>query len=284
MSHPDWYRYSALPRTFDLAQAGNRVVLAVTLVATVIGAGGALLQGLGMQAALVSLLVFPLAVFGSWSLARELLPDEGAAAYLSMGLALIACLAYPVPGLLALYATLGLVRIVNRSNGLEARPLDSVVIVLLVILTVYQSAHAWFAAVAALAFVLDATLKNPSRRQLLFAALCAGTMVVYIVDHDVAWLEFGPPHTLLQWLAIVACLLLALNMAMLKKVHSRAGFGGKRLSLERIRAGMVVGMLACLQGLDSLPHFILLVTTVGGLCLGIALRRSFRTTTKGLRH
>ncbi len=284
MTPSGWYRYSALPRTFDLSQPGNRAVLVATAVSAVAGFGWALASGQALQAALASAVVFPLAVFGSWSLARELLPDDSAAAFLSMALAFLACLAFITPGVLPLYATLGLVRVVNRSNGLEAHPTDSVAVVLLVILAVYSSTNAWFAAVAALAFVLDAGLKNPLRRQLLFAVLCIGTMVVYIVDHDVAWLDVSAPHTLPQWLAILACVLLALNMATLKKVHSRAGFGGKRLNPERIKAGMAIAMLACLQGLDNMPHHILLVTTVGGLCLGIALRRSFRTTTKGLRH
>ncbi len=284
MTPSGWYRYSALPRPFELSQPGNRVVLGATALSAVAGFAWALASGHPTQAALASTLLFPLAVFGSWSLARELLPDDSAAAFLSMALAFLACLAFITPGILPLYAALGLVRVVNRSNGLEAHPTDSVAVVVLVILAVYSSANAWFAAVAALAFVLDASLKNPLRRQLLFAVLCIGTMVVYIVDHDVPWLEVSAPHTLLQWLAILASVLLALNMATLKKVHSRARFGGKRLNPERVKAGMAIAMLACLQGLDNMPHYILLVATVGGLCLGISLRRSFRTTTKGLRH
>jgi hypothetical protein len=279
-----WYRYSALPRTFDLSQPGNRAVLVVTAASAVAGLAWSLASGQALQAGLVSALMFPLAVFGSWALARELLPDDSAAAFFSMALAFMACLAFVTPGILPLYATLGLARMVNRSNGLVAHPTDSVAVVLLVILAVYISGNAWFAAVAALAFVLDASLKHPLRRQLLFAVVCIGTMVVYIVDHDVAWLEVHTPHTLLQWLAILASVLLALNMAALKKVHSRAEFGGKRLNLQRTRAGMVIAILACLQGLDNMPHYILLVATVGGLCLWFALRRSFRTTTKGLRH
>lgn len=284
MSSQRWYRYSALIRLVDPADAGDRAVLIASAAALLAGLTWSLAQGQGWPAVLLSSLVFALAVFGSWSLGRELLPDDSAAAYVSMTLALLACLSYGTPGVLALYTTLGLVRIVNRSNGLEASKPESVVVLLLVIWTVYACQSPWFAAVAGLAFILDASLNNPLRRQLLFAVLSFGTMVVYIVDHDVAWLDIHAPHTLLQWLAVAAILLFGLNLALLKKVHSRATFGGKKLNPERVKGGIVVALLACLQGLDSMPQFVLLVATIGGLCLGIAFRRSFRPTTKGLRH
>jgi hypothetical protein len=38
-----------------------------------------------------------------------------------------------------------------------------------------------------------------------------------------------------------------------------------------------------LQGLEALPQVILLIATIGGLCIGIAFRRSFRNPVKGLR-
>ncbi|HET6565997.1 MAG TPA: hypothetical protein VFG52_11335, partial [Xanthomonadales bacterium] len=278
------HQYTALLRDFRPALKGSRAIQGAALTSALLGFVWALVKGYGFQAAAVNVLMFPLAVFGSWRLGREVLPDDPAAAWISMVLAFLACLAFGTTGVVALFATLGLVKMVNRSNGLEATKLDSAVLTLLVIVTVYASASPWYAAVAALAFGFDASLKGPLRRQLLFAVLCIGTMVVYIVDHDPAWLDFHAPHTLLQWLAIVACLLLSLNLFLLKKVHSRAQHGGKRLDPDRVKAGMAIAIMGCLQGLDAMPYFILLVATIGGLCLGIAFRRSFRTTTKGLRH
>jgi hypothetical protein len=213
-----------------------------------------------------------------------LLPDDHAAAFVSMAIAFLACLSFYSPGLLVLFTVLGLVRVVNRSTGLMARTGDSIVLTLLVIWTIYANQSPWFGAVAALAFVFDASLKHPHRKQLLYALLCLGTMVVYIVDHDVNWLSWQAPNSLLQWLAIAMSLLLVLNMMRLKKVHSRGDVSGKRLSPERVKAGMVVALLACLQGLGQVPQVILLVATIAGLCLGIAFRRSFRTTNKGLRR
>lgn len=284
MSYHPIYRYSAIARPLDPAWPGNKAVLILIPVALIAGIAWSLFMAQSWQDALLNGLVFALAAFGSWALGRELLPDDHAAAFISMAMAFLACLSFYSPGLLVLFTTLGLVRVVNRSTGLMARTGDSVVLVLLVIWTVYANQSPWFGAVAALAFLFDASLKHPHRKQLLFAVLCLGTMVVYVVDHDVNWLSWQPPDSLLQWLAIAMSVLLVLNLLHLKKVHSRGDVSGKRLSPERVKAGMVIGLLACLQGLNQMPQVILLVATIAGLCLGIAFRRSFRTTNKGLRR
>ncbi len=284
MSYHSIYRYTAIGRPLDPAWPTNKAVLILLPLIWLSGLAWSMYLGQGLLAAASNGLVFALAAFGSWALGRELLPDDHAAAFISMVMAFLACLAFYSPGLLLLLSTLMLVRIVNRSTGMPARTSDSVLVTLLVIWAVYATQLPWFGAVAALAFVLDASLNNPRRKQLLFAGLCLGTMVVYIVDHDVAWLSFHSPRSLLQWLAIAIALLLGLNLLLLKKIHSRGDVGNKRLSLERVKAGTWIALLAYLQGLDKMPDVILLVATIGGLCLGIAFRRSFRSTAKGLRN
>jgi len=278
------YRYTAIGRPLDPAWPSNKAVLILLPLMLTAGLVWSLYLGLGLQTAFINGLVSALAAFGSWALGREMVPDDHAAAFVSMAMALLACLAFRSPGLLLLFATLMLVRVVNRSTGLPARTSDSIMVTLLVIWAVYATQSPWFGAVAALAFVFDAILKNPQRKQLLFALVCLATMLVYMVDHDLAWLEFHAPNSLLQWLAIAAALLFGLNLILLKKVHSRGDVNGKRLNPERVKAGMAIALLAYLQGLDRMSEVVLLVATIGGLCLGYAFRRSFRSTAKGLRH
>jgi len=284
VSYHPIYRYTAIGRPLDPAWPTNRAVLILLPIAFVMGLAWSMFMGHSWQTAAAHGLVFALATFGSWALARELMPDDHAAAFISMAMAFLACLSFSSPGLMVLFTTFLLVRIVNRSTGLAAMTRDSVLVTILVIWTVYAAQLPWMAAVAALAFVFDATLKNPQRKQFLFAILCLGTMIVYIVDHDVAWAVLHHPDSLLQWLAVAAALLFGLNMIVLKKVHSRGDVNGKRLNPERVKAGMAIALLAYLQGLGQMPEVVLLVATTGGLCLGIAFRRSFRSTAKGLRH
>lgn len=284
MSEHPVYRYTAIGRPLDPKWPSNKAVLILMPLALLAGVIWTLFQGQGLQTALLNGLVFALAVFGSWAMGRELLPDDHAAAFVGMAMAFLACLSFQSPGLLLIFTTLGLVRIVNRSSGLAARWGDSIVVTVLVVCTVYATQSPWFGAVAALAFVLDASLKNPLRRQLLFAALSLGTMVVYIVDYDVSWLTVQAPRSLLQWLAVICTLMIGLNLYLVKKVHSRGDVNGKRLDPDRVKAAIVVALLAMFQALDKMPDVILLLATIAGLCLGMAFRRSFRTTAKGLRH
>jgi hypothetical protein len=228
-------------------------------------------------------MTFLLAVFACWAVARELLPDDQPAAFVSMANGFMVCLAFLTPGLLVLFTTLGLVRVVNRSTGLEARTSDAMIVTLLVIWSIYASQSPWIGAVGAIAFFLDGVLHSPQKKQWLFALICLGSMIIFMVDHHVPWWRVMVPDTLLEWLALLALLLFALNIILLKKVHSKGDVNDNRLNLERVKAGMSIGVLATLQGLDSMSNVVLLAATIGGLCLGITFRKAFKSPAKGLR-
>lgn len=277
------YEFSSVARPLDPAWPSNKAVIYLLPVAAIIGFAWGVYNDSGLWAALGSAGTFALAAFGTWAMARELLPDDHAGAFVSMALGILAVMAFPSPGLLVLFATLLLARVVNRSTGLKPRGSDSMMITALVIWAVYSGDNPWFGAVAALAFFLDGVLVHPVKKQWLFALICLGTMVVYIVDHDVAWWHIVSADSLIEWLALLALFVFTLNLLLLKKVHCRGDADQNRLSLERVKAGMVVGILATLQGLDQMPGVILLVATIGGLCIGIAFRRAFRNPAKGLR-
>ncbi|MEJ8566695.1 hypothetical protein [Elongatibacter sediminis] len=278
------YRYTSIGRPLEPAVPSNKAVLILLPLAFI---GGAAAGFAGLEQGALNALrlggISLLAAFGCWALGRELLPDDPIAAFVAMALGFLVSLASDAPGLLTLFTTLFLARIVNRTTGLKARVPDSLMVTGLVIWTVYATASPWFGAVGALAFLLDASLRRPLKRQLLYALLCAGSMVVYIVDYDVNWLTVITPGSLIQWLGVFALVLFSLNLVLMRKVHSRDDVHGERLPVERVKGAMVIGLLAALQGLDTMPDVVLLVATIGGLCLGIAFRRAFRSSAKGLR-
>jgi hypothetical protein len=274
------YKYTAIGRPLDPSWPSNNAVLILLPLAALTGLGWSLIAGEGIWPALHRAVIFALAVFGCWALARELLPDDHVAAFVSLALGFLAAIAFLTPGLLVLFTTIGLVRVLNRSSGLRARISDSIMVTLLVIWTVYATQSPWFGAVAALAFFLDGVLRKPCKRQWLFALICFGSMVVYIVDYDVTWWPLFVPDTLLKWLAVLAALLFFLHLVLLKKVDSRDDVKQEQLDLARVKAGMVIGVLATLQGLESMPQVILPLASIGGLCIGITFRRAFRSPVK----
>jgi len=283
LSQKRLYSLTSIGRPLDPSWPSNRAVLILSPLAAVAGMALSLWAGAGVRTVLYSAFAFALAVFGTWALARELLPDDHAAAFVSMALGFLACTSYATPGLLLLFSTLGLVRIVNRSTGLAARTSDSLLVTILVIWTVYACHNPWFGAVGALAFFLDGILKKPLKRQWLFALICFGSMVVFVVDYDVTWWPVFVPDTLLEWIAVLVLLLFSMNLLLLKKIHTKGDTSQERLELERVKAGMAIGILAGLQGLEEMSQVILLIATIAGLCIGIMFRRAFRSPAKGLR-
>ena len=281
MSYHRIYKYTSIGRPLESAHWTNKAVLVLMPLAALLGAVMAWLgDGQGMQI-LQSAIAYLLIAFGSWALARELFPDDNPAAFVSMALAILAALSFDSPGILIVFATLGLVRIVNRSTGMAARKTDSIIVTLLVFWVIYATGSPFFGVVAALAFVFDGSLKNPLRHQWVFALICFGGMIVYMVDHDVGLAYFSAPDSLIEWLSLIALLILALDLFLLKKIRSVADLNEQPLDLTRVKGGMAVGLFAAFQGLGALENVILLVATVAGIAFGMAFRKAFQMPASG---
>jgi len=276
MNNQRMHKLTSIGRPLDASWPGNRAVMVLTPLMGLSGLGWSLYGGDPLLVALGQALVFALAVFGCWALSRELLPDDHVSAFVGVVLAVITCLV-SAPGLLLLVVTLGLVRIVNRTSGLAARSSDSIALTILSIWVIYATHSPWFGMVAAAAFMLDGLLRAPLRKQWLFALFCCGGTVVYAVDHDVALMHFTAPDSLLEWVTIMVLVLFTLNMLRLKKVHAMGDVGRELLDLERVKGGMSIAILATLQGMGAMSDVLLLLATLGGLCLGLAFRRTFRS-------
>ena len=275
------HKYTSIGRPLDPAYPSNKAVLMILPLAAILGAfvswktGG---EGIEILRKAVSYLLI---VFGTWALARELFPDDSPAAFISMGLGLVAALSFDSPGILILFTTLGLVRIVNRSTGLPARKSDSILVMLLVFAVIYSTASPFFGAVAALAFILDGSLKQPLRHQWVFGLICFGGMIVYMVDHDVGLGYFSAPDSLLEWLSVAVLLILALDMLLLKEVRSHADTTDDPLDLGRVKGGMAIVLLAAILGLVVVENVILLVMSVAGIGIGMAFRKAFQAPVAG---
>lgn len=281
MAYHRIYKYSSIGRPLDPKFRTNQVVLALMPAGAGLGAVTAWLGGQSGEQVLLQAMHFFLIVYCSWALARELDPDDHVAAFISLAIALFAALTVASPGILIVFATLGLVRIVNRSTGLAARQLDSVIVMLLAIAVIYSAQSPYFGLVAALAFILDGSLKEPLRRQWIYALVCFGGTIVYLVDHDVGLINLAVPDSLFGWLALLFLLIFALNTLLLKEVHSRSDVNGATLDLSRVRGGMVVGLMAALQGIGRPEGIVIIVTVIAGIGIGMAFRKGFKSPASG---
>jgi hypothetical protein len=277
------YRYTAIGRPLDASFATNRAVLILLPLAALLGAVVSLTGGDGAAEALRTALWFALIAFGSWALARELDPDDNPAAFISLGAGLLVALGAESVGLLVVFVTLGLVRIVNRTTGLPARKSDSAIMAVLAILVIYTTDSPLFGLVAGLAFILDGSLREPARHQWLFGLVCVGAAIVYAVDHDVGLHQLAAPDSLFEWLGLLALLVFGLNTLLLRKVHARGDANRRRLDVNRVRGGMTIGLLAGLQGLTRIDRVAVIVAVIAGICIGMAIRKGFRAPAGGPR-
>jgi len=275
------YQYTSIARTLDPSYPTNKAVLVLIPLAGVLGAAVSWFRFGNPMLALQQALLLALVLFLSWALARELDPDDDAAAFISMACGVLAALALGNPGVLIALVTIGLVRIVNRSTGLVARKTDSVALMILSIIVIYATGSPLYGAVAALAFVLDGSLKEPLRHQWVFGLICLGATVVYMVDHDVPLGQVRVPDTLLEWLSLAFLLIFALNILLTRKVHAKGDVGHRRLDVKRVRGGMTVGLLAAFQGINELNDVAVIVAVIAGICFGMAFRKRFRTPLPG---
>jgi hypothetical protein len=273
------YQYTSIGRPLDPAWPTNRAVLVLLPLAAVLGAVLAWGESVSLPGILAAACRFALSIFVAWALARELDPDDASAAFISLGLGLLVAIASGSPGLLTAFATLGLVRIVNRTTGLAARKTDSLLVLLLSIGTIYWTASPLFGVAAALAFALDGSLKDPLRHQWVFALVCLGGTVVYMVDHGPGPGPVGVPDSLFEWLSVIFLVMFALYLLLTRRVQSQADVGDRPLDLNRVRGGMTVGLLAALQGLGRPETVAVIVAAIAGICIGMAVRKSFRAPT-----
>jgi len=279
---------TSLARSLDPRYATNRAVLLLMPIAGVMAGvvmlvrGGSILQMMGTAVA------GALSAFGGWALTRELAPDDNIAAFVVMALAFATFpVAKPV-AFLVLFTTMFLVRIVNRTAGLPARMTDSIVVSGLAIAIMYLTKSPLFGLVAALAFALDAVLQDALRRQWLFAVSClsvAGTWFVRYGSGSDA--ESGLSAGISVLLAVVA-LAYAATVLLLRVMESVADSTGDRLSVSRVRAGMLIALLVASMafplGQPGLTVTAVVWASLTGVAGTAALMRLSRSGQRTGRH
>lgn len=235
---------TALGRTIDPSYPTNRAIVTLSLVVAIAGAilrllsGSAWLEGAswGMQAGV--------AVFLAWALGRELDPDHDLSAFLGVGLMLIGLLLFDLPSLLRVLWLLLLLRIVIRTVGLPAKPLDSLAVLGLGAWVTWQGD--WIAGLmTAAAFLLDGLLSPSLRTHLFVSGLAFVATVVLLIFHGDIAMESGPTMPVAISSAVMAGLFLVV-IATSRELQAVGDATGKPLNPRRIQAAQVLALLTAL--------------------------------------
>ncbi len=271
------YRVTSLGRPVDPKYPTNKAILLLMPVAAVIAGVATLARGGGMGESTAAALQAFLIAFASWALGRELAPDDNSAGFVGTALAFVSLWWWPAPSLLLLFTALALARVVNRSTGLTARLGDCLIVTALVIWTMVSLQNPLVGVVAALAFILDARLADPNRRQWWLAGICLTAVVIQVWLTGSASLALTllaePPHVMAA-VTLAAFLVVSLR---LRSVSSLGDVGGLALTPARVRGGMLVVWLLALQmgvrGPDAIEATMPLLAAMAGVILaGLAGR------------
>ncbi len=228
----------------DPSYPTNRAIAVLVLVVAIAGAilrllsGAALLESAlwGMEAGFV--------LFLTWALGRELDPDHDLSAFVGTGLGLIALLLFDTPSLLVVFWLLLLLRIVNRTVGLPAKPLDSLAVLGLGAWLTWQGQ--WLAGLlTAAAFLLDGLLSPPLRYHLFVSGLAfVATGVLSIFHGDIA-MESGPTMPVAIFSVVTTGLFLVV-IATSGELQAVADATGRPLNPRRVQAAQVLALLTAL--------------------------------------
>ena len=251
----------------------NRAVAGLMPVLAALGAFLAWREGLDGAAIAVAAFRTALLGFGAWAIGRELAPDDQPAAFFAIGIALTTLINVPAPGFALLFLALFLARVMNRSTGLDLKPLDVAAVLLLGAYTSWSHASPVPLAVTALALAWSGALPGGVRRLLWPAAGVA------VVGAGVSAVFFGPGigsgaalsrHGLVVPAVFATGFLVAILTQ--RRCSAVGDHDGVALSPARVRGGMWVVLLLVAanlaHGSPLAARGVALWSVLGGVALG----------------
>lgn len=251
-------RITSIGRPVDPAWPTNRAILILSLtVMLVVAAFRIVFGGLAFLPALVAGALAGGSVFLAWAFARELDPDHDLAAFVGALIALPAWELLGSPRFASLVLLLLGLRIVNRTVGPPARPLDSISLLLLASWVAWRGD--WITMVVILgAFVLDGTLKPEHRIHLAAAGAVLALTGVAVSRAGIPAGLAGPDLPSVVALALVVPFLRVLAQS--RNLQTLTDVGALPLVANRIRSAQALGLLAVLlavaayglEGLEAL--------------------------------
>ena len=234
--------FTALGRTpIDPSYPTNWAIAALALVVAIAGAIVHLLTGAALLESVLWGIGAGFLPFLTWALGRELDPDHDLSAFVGAGLVLIAFLLPDMPSLVLILWLLLVLRIVNRSVGLPAKPLDSLGVLGLGAWLAWQG-YWQVGLMTAVAFLLDGLLSQPLRYHLFVSGLAFVTTVAITIFHGEMAMESGPTMPLVI-ASVVLVGLFTIVIATTRKVEAVGDATGKVLNPRRVQAAQVLALL-----------------------------------------
>ena len=235
---------TALGRSIDPRYPTNLAIAVSVVVVVIAGAMWRLISGAALLESALWGIGAGFVLFLTWALGRELDPDHDLSAFVGASLAIIALLLFDMPSLLLIFWLLLLLRLVNRTVGLPAKPLDSLAILGLGVWLTWQGY--WVVGLmTTAAFLLDGLLAPPLRYHLVAAGLTLVTTAILSIFHGNMAVVNGPTTPVVISSVVIAGLFLVV-IATSRGLHAVADATGEPLNPRRVQAAQVLALLTAL--------------------------------------
>jgi hypothetical protein len=237
--------FTALGRNpIDPSYPTNLAIAALALIVTIARTIVRLLSGAALLESVLWGIGAGLVLFLTWALGRELDPDHDLSAFVGAGLVLVAFLLPDMPSLLVILWLLLVLRIVNRTVGLPAKPLDSLGVLGLGAWLTWQG-YSMVGLMTAVAFLLDGLLPPPLRHHLFMSGLAfVTTVVLAILQGDMA-MEAGLTIPVVIS-SVVTAGLFTIVIATTRELEAVGDATGTMLAPRRVQAAQVLALLTAL--------------------------------------
>jgi hypothetical protein len=237
--------FTALGRIpIDPSYPTNLAIATLALVVTIAGTIVRLLSGAALLESVLWGIGAGLVLFLTWALGRELDPDHDLSAFVGVGLVLLGFLLPDMPSLLVIFWLLMVLRIVNRTVGLPAKPLDSLGVLGLGAWLTWQG-YWMVGLMTAAAFLLDGLLSLPLRYHLFAAVLAFVVTVILSIFHGDMAMETGPTMLVVISTVVMAGLFLVVIITT-RQVKAVGDATGQLLNPKRVQAAQVLALLIAL--------------------------------------
>jgi len=200
--------------------------------------GGSALGSLGFAAGSF------LSVFLAWALARELDPDYHLTAVLVVGGQVAAIVFNGVPSLLLPFWALFSFRVLNRTTGLKAGPLDNVLSLGLGVWLGYSLSWVVTAA-GAVIFLADGVMHRPKKTQFIPGVLAAAVSGYFFYREPAVWGGFSDFPIKLAIVLLIS-VLFSLVIYDSRKVSSTGDLTGEILSAARVQFTQLLALVVAL--------------------------------------
>lgn len=241
-------RLSSLTRSIDLNYPTNRMIVNISLFFFL---GVLILQFLLQKAFFPSLdsgFRAGMSVFLAWVFAREIDPDNEFSAFIGAFLGGIGFFFFPSPALLVLLLEILLIRMLNRSTGLPAKPSDSVIILLLSGWISVQYGFI-FSLLTALVFFLDSFLPEANRQNRIFGVIASLLTLIlaafsFLTETGKGEIHLNTEFTKLNLFMLAAGVLFILKILNSRKIMSRGDLTGIPMNPVRVQTAQLIALLS----------------------------------------